>query len=369
MSDSTTVTAAAPDPAVVLLRATRGEATGAELKVGGLPVFERALRQLARKPGLRVIVAADGSIPVLAVLPPQIEVHRLGPDIGPALAALQDAWAGAIVTGADVVRRQSDALPDGIRVVDEATRRRAEDGIFAELLRGDLGFVARYVNKAISFRITRYLLCRLPVTPNQVTLGAAVIGLIGCFLIAAGTYPAFVGGFLLVQLQSVLDGCDGELARVRFQQSAIGEWLDTVVDDFMNLAIVASLGVGLARAGWGRLAWAAAGAAGAMFLFYNVVSYRELIRQGLGGELIKIHWKLARGRDVKSMFSSGGGGATRLLFSLGRRDTFVFGWLLFAVVKLLPLALVWALIVSLTCFGAAVGQLVARDPAPRAPSS
>ena len=51
-------------------------------------------------------------------------------------------------------------------VHDEPSRRRAEDAVFAELLRGDLGLVARRLNKPISFRITRYLLCRLPAHPQ-----------------------------------------------------------------------------------------------------------------------------------------------------------------------------------------------------------
>src|SRR5438094_733327 len=66
--------------------------------------------------------------------------------------------------------------------------------------------------------------------------------------IAATGQPArILAGLLLAHLQSVLDGCDGELARVRFQQSAIGEWLDTIVDDALNLAVVVALGVGIAR--------------------------------------------------------------------------------------------------------------------------
>src|SRR2546425_10854016 len=126
---------------------------------------------------------------------------------------------------ADLVRPGGRDTSGGIRVTDESSRARAEDAIFGELLRSDLGLVARWLNKPISFRITRYLLCRLPVTPNQVTLAAGVIGLAGCALIATGRYAAVVAGFVLAHLQSVLDGCDGELARVRFQQTASGEWL------------------------------------------------------------------------------------------------------------------------------------------------
>ena len=169
-------------------------------------------------------------------------------------------------------------------MVDDATRTQAEDAVFGELLRGDLGLVARHLNKPVSFRITRYLLCHLPFTPNQVTLGAAAIGLLGGALIASGAHWLMVAGFFLAHLQSILDGCDGELARVRFQQSAIGEWLDTVVDDGLNLVLIACMGIGLSRASGRAADLVVALCACAMLLTYNVVAYRELVRQGEGGE-------------------------------------------------------------------------------------
>lgn len=356
-----------PSPTLAVVRATRAEAAGAALTVAGLSVLERALRQLARLPDLRIVLLTDGAIPLPVAIPPRVEVRPATPDVAAEIAALSREGAGAasFVVGADVVRRQSDALTGGVRVVDETTRRQAEDGIFAELLRGDLGVVARYLNKKISFRITRYLLCKLPVTPNQVTLGAALIGFLGCLLIARGTYAATVAGFLLAQAQSVLDGCDGELARVRFQQSAIGEWLDTLVDDFLNLSLLASMGVGLWRAGHGWPAAVASGAGCVMLLVYNAVSYRELVRQGVGGELLKIRWRLTRGADMKSLMNDGARrprGVALALLSLGRRDVFIFSWLVLAVLNFLPGALFWGVVIALSCFVTAVGQLVLRDP-------
>jgi len=87
-------------------------------------------------------------------------------------------------------------------------------------------FVARYLNKPVSFFITRHLLCRLPFTPNQVTLGAALVGLLGALMVRAAARRSSCGASSC-PMQSILDGCDGELARVRFQQSALGEWMDT----------------------------------------------------------------------------------------------------------------------------------------------
>ncbi|HEX2659652.1 MAG TPA: CDP-alcohol phosphatidyltransferase family protein [Polyangia bacterium] len=355
-----------PPPPTIIVRATVAEAAGALKVVAGLPVLLRSLRQLARKGGTKLILATDTSFPLPADLPATVTVHRLEGDAQAAFDALVAQTGGLVVPG-DVVRVGKDPLDGGLRVVDDTTCGLAEDRIFADLLRGDLGIVARHLNKKISFRITRHVLCHLPVTPNQVTLGAAVIGLIGCVIIASGGYFAIVAGLLLAQLQSILDGCDGELARVRFQQSRIGEWLDTLVDDFMNLCLVGSLTVGIARGSGSTLAAVVGGTAFCMFLFYNVISYRELLRQGVGGELINIRWRLTSGKNMKSMVTdSSSGGFTHFVLSLGRRDTFVLGWLLFASLGIPGMNLLWALLAAGPCFAAALYQAVTRDPAPPA---
>jgi phosphatidylglycerophosphate synthase len=329
---------------------------GAALRVAGLTVVERAIKQQARAPGAEVLVVSDGSVPLPAP-PANVRVVEAGP-------ASQAGDAAVPANRVDPAGRPGTGGA-AVTVVDEPTRRQAEDAIFAELLRGDLGLVARWLNKPVSFRITRYLLCRLPVTPNQVTLGAGVIGLLGCALIATGSYAAVVCGFALAHAQSVLDGCDGELARVRFQQSAIGEWLDTVTDDGLNLALCAALGLALRNPARGAPVvgpWLAA-AAFAMLLFYNVVAYRELRRQGEGGEVLKVRWWFARGNNMKALAGHTQRGGMAFIYNLGRRDVFVLGWLVFAILDWLPAVLVTALLIAGSSFVVAVGQLVIR-PAP-----
>jgi phosphatidylglycerophosphate synthase len=341
------------------------------LVVGGLTVAERAARQLARANG-RVVIVTDGTLKLRSALPPSVEIHPIDPDVPGALEALLAALAapaGTVVLPGDEVHLggAGHGTASSLRVVDETTRRQAEDALFADLLRGDLGFIARHINKKISFRITRHVLCRLPVTPNQVTVASALVGFLGCVLIATGAYPAVVAGLVLAQLQSILDGCDGELARVRFQQSPMGEWLDTLMDDGLNVALVAAIGLGMYRAGWGAPALAAAGVICGMLLTYNAVSYRELVRQRLGGELLKIRWKINQGRDMKALWASpdGMGRGRRFVLTLGRRDTFVFAWMILGLLDLVPVILLWAFAVALPSFIAAVGQLVLAAPAAR----
>jgi phosphatidylglycerophosphate synthase len=347
------------------LRATSHEAAGANLKVGGLRVVDRALRQLDRVRVARLVIASDGTIALPSQLPAGAELRKLaeGPGEPAAALAIIEAELGQPpVLAADVVRVRANRFDgDGLRVTDEKSRVAAEDAVFADFLRGDLGLVARHINKRVSFWITRNFLCHWPLTPNQVTVAAGLLGLLGCLLIATGSYAAIVAGFALAQLQSILDGCDGELARARFQQTAIGEWLDTIVDDALNLALVAAIGVGLSRhGGSANDVWIGLGAC-AMLLTYNVIAYRELVKQGEGGEVIKVRWWFAKGESFKDMTSSSGG-----LFSflniIGKRDFFVFAWLILAILDLLPVILLYAFVVALAYAVAAVGQLVVRRP-------
>jgi hypothetical protein len=366
----------------VILRATRDEVPGANMRVGGIRVVERAIRQLARIKDAHVVIATDGSIRLPGKLPWNMEVRELRgeSDVASAVQQLAKELGDAMVVGADTVWVQTNRPDRGTRVVDRATRRAAEDAVFNDLLRGDLGLVARHVNKRISFRLTRYLLVHLPITPNMVTIGAGLLGLYGALLIATGAYDNVLIGFLLAQAQSILDGCDGELARVRFQQSAIGEWLDSIVDDALNLALVLAVGLALwhrgapvgtktfnVLAGGTYLDMKLALAAAGMLLFYNIVSYRELIRQGEGGEILKIRWWFAYGQSLKSMSGAGNRSLKAVLF-LGKRDFFVLAWLVMAYFDLLPVILLYMLVLAIVYAGVALGQLLAPDWRTRPPA-
>ena len=306
-------------------------------------MVERSIKQMDRI-GLSIILASDGSCTLPKYLPPSVILRKVPrPDD---LAALRNELGNAVEMGANEVRPSNRSLDGGMKVVDEASRKRAESAIFAELMRGDLGFVARYLNKPVSFFITRHLLCHLPLTPNQVTLGAAVVGLVGAALIASGNYAFMIWGFFLAHVQSILDGCDGELARVRFQQSAMGEWLDTMVDDGLNIVIFAALGIGLYRGSGSTQLLFGGLAASLMHMIYDAVALTEIRRQGEGGEIIKVRWRIAGKDNMKARLTQKRGSPMILVYSLGRRDFFVLAFLVYALLGLAKLALIPALLIA-----------------------
>jgi phosphatidylglycerophosphate synthase len=322
-----------------------------------LTVLERSLKQLERL-GVTILVASDGSCPLPKYLPPLAVVRKVPRPED--LTALRKEQLTAIELGANEVRPSLRTLEGGLRVTDEKSRRKAEAAIFADLMRGDLGYVARHFNKPVSFFLTRHFFCHLPITPNQVTLGAALVGLFGMVLIASGDYALMVWGFFLAHLQSILDGCDGELARVRFQQSAVGEWLDTIVDDGLNIILFTAIGVGLFRAGGDTTALTMGLFASGMHLVYDIVALSEIRRQGEGGEIISVRWRLVGKDDMKSRLSKNHKSVVARFYALGRRDFFVLAFLIYALLRIPKLALIHALIISFPLFVIALAQVVWR---------
>ena len=91
------------------------------------------------------------------------------------------------------------------------------------------GTVAARLNRTLSQRLaTPALLALYPrITPNQVTLLAFAVAVAAAGAFAVG---APVAAALLVTLASVLDGSDGEVARLTHRSSSYGAFLDPVLD-------------------------------------------------------------------------------------------------------------------------------------------
>lgn len=112
------------------------------------------------------------------------------------------------------------------------------------------GLVSRFLNRPISRAITRALL-HTSITPSGWTLLIFILPLVGSVFLAHGRYADIVLGLLFFQLYSILDGCDGEIARAKHLASPRGAQLDTWCDTVGNLLMVLTLGSGLGRLGEG----------------------------------------------------------------------------------------------------------------------
>jgi phosphatidylglycerophosphate synthase len=214
------------------------------------------------------------------------------PALGVAVVETQrmDAVSAAIggEPGGDVLARLGKAFdrrplppdPAGAVVIREASdRRAAERWLYRSLIKQNEGFMSRHFERKLSMAVTRRLV-DTSVTPNMMTVVSVAIGLAAapCFLSAAPAWQ--LTGALLFLAHSILDGCDGELARLKFLESRHGAVLDFWGDNIVHFAVFSGIAVGWAlhtHSAWplvvGGVAVAAA-AGTAAFMFRRFVEDR-----------------------------------------------------------------------------------------------
>ena len=83
------------------------------------------------------------------------------------------------------------------------------------------------------------LLRRARVPPPAVVLANAGVGLVAAFALARGD---LIAAAVLLQLKTLLDNLDGQLARASGQVTLVGRYLDTLADLVVNAALFVAIG-------------------------------------------------------------------------------------------------------------------------------
>jgi len=137
------------------------------------------------------------------------------------------------------------AAIDALVVTTPADVDDAEWRLLRQLVKDTDGFMARHVERPISLRIARRL-ASTGITPNQITLLSVGIGLSGALFFLCSQWICQIIGALLFLAHSILDGCDGELARLKFQESRFGGIIDYWGDNVVHIAVFGCLAIGWA---------------------------------------------------------------------------------------------------------------------------
>jgi phosphatidylglycerophosphate synthase len=161
-------------------------------------------------------------------------------DAGAALCACEGSRTEAVL---DALARES--LPEGARqeplagegafaefIVRAATKEEraiAHDLHLRSLRKPTGGVFEQLYMRPLSMWMTRAL-CHTGVTPNQMSVVTLLVALLSGALIALPDPAMSVAGGLLHIFMRVVDCIDGELARLKYQGSRFGEWLDTIGD-------------------------------------------------------------------------------------------------------------------------------------------
>jgi len=210
-------------------------------------------------------VAADGPLPDAPAV-------RVAPDAFPDERGLADFLAAAEPLGAE-------RGVDGGRVVAEYARAPAALGaaaaetaagaffdastpaaaaaarkvLYARMTKDNDGYLARF-DRVLSLALTTLML-PLPITPNQVTAASLVIGLVGAYWLASASSATQFLGALTLWFCALLDGCDGEIARLKHHVTPHGGDFDLLADHVAHLATFVALPIGVARSHPGTSWW------------------------------------------------------------------------------------------------------------------
>jgi choline kinase/phosphatidylglycerophosphate synthase len=224
-----------------------------------------------------------------------------------------------------------------------AARKQAQRGLFSRMRKPVDGLVSRTINRRISLAITG-LFIDTKLTPNQMTIVANIIGAFGVYFTWQGTWGTLALGAFLVQMQSVLDGCDGEIARLKFQSSRMGEWLDNVLDDTVNVLYGLALGVASSKL-LGSPVYTWLGIVSVVcFTIYNAGLYTQLALVHHTGNPFAFKWWYQTGPgDLGELLARPGLGNRILGFvrDLSRRDLFLFAFMILAFLRLPQIATIW----------------------------
>ena len=236
------------DPDRVHVIRTVQELSRARAEFANAPILLiRVTRQVVAPPlvqplrpgeaGTRIAVDPDGSYAGAAQVDAKDSIALLN-----ALEADFEAGEEALAASWEKVTVNDRAHhPAGTR--EEA---RAADAWLFQLIHKPLdGFLPAFLSRPLARPFTRIFL-HLPFTPNHITMMSLVLSLTGCFIAASPSWDMHVLGLTLLMFGYIFDTSDGEIARLRMQESKFGASLDTMGDDVVRLALITAIGLHIA---------------------------------------------------------------------------------------------------------------------------
>ncbi len=220
--------------------------------------------------------------------------------------------------------------PDDLATAEQTIRRASYKNTDATLAR---------FNRRMSLPLSVALI-RTPITANQLSVLLVAVGFYAAWLFSTGHYLAGVIGGLLSLAASILDGCDGEIARLKYQESALGCWIETFGDYSYYIAIFVGLTIGAVRqTGWETFYWLGGVALTGTLLSFALLIY--LRNRITAGQPEKLH-AIARSR-FKAVPSRWSKLVWRVSFA-ATRSAMPYGIMALSLVDALPMVVVLAAI-------------------------
>lgn len=237
-------------------------------------------------------------------------------------------------TGADIARQEAVLIARARRRSDLAS---VEAAVRRAMYKPSDPVLARF-NRRLSLPISVWLIAHTPLSANGLSLLLIVMAVAVAWAFGLGGYWSSVAGAVLSLAASILDGCDGEIARLKYEETSFGCWIETFGDYAYYVALFTGMTVGVVRA-TGQAAYAWVGLAALVGAVLTFVLLTGLRRSGTGGRPERLQL------TARQRFTSGGAAWTKVvneLVTVATRSTMPYGILLMTVLHALPLVLVLA---------------------------
>jgi len=101
-----------------------------------------------------------------------------------------------------------------------------------------------YFYRIISFLFVKIIL-PLPITPNQISIAALIMGVISAVFYALGSKEVFLIAAVFYAMYYLFDLSDGQVARLKKNGTRIGRIVDGIADYVTHVSIYIGLGIGL----------------------------------------------------------------------------------------------------------------------------
>ncbi len=207
---------------------------------------------------------------------------------------------------------ESEALSadqDGRLVLsNDVDVKRVENWLLCRLIKESDSFIARHFHRRISLAISRRL-ATTALSPNMWTLFSLALGLMSAPFFLSSQIAHQLTGAIIFLIHAIIDGCDGELARLQFQESRSGMFLDLWGDNLVHAAVFSCIGIGWWISGPGVWPLLVTGIAVAGVLWTAWLVYRQSVR-----------WSQSGVPSFSSVVRSRKSGISRVIDALGNRD-------------------------------------------------
>ncbi len=160
--------------------------------------------------------------------------------------------------------------------------KKAEDMLFAHVTKSSSGWLSRNIHSKLSIPLSR-LLIKTSLTPNMISALIGTIGMLsGLFYILGRP----VLGALMLEISTIFDRCDGEVARIKLKETRYGQWVDTIFDQLSFLSFTAGVPIGYWLQSHSTMAVVLGSVNMGLFAFFQVWTFYFLTRYAKSGTMV-----------------------------------------------------------------------------------